>query len=427
MRIGCRCRRRWVRRSPHSCSAAGRGTTGGRCSCGPGRPSRRSRPARSPRPCGGRAGERESRRWARTDCATRWLARWSQPASRWCRSRRCCGITACRAQPPTRGWISISCDCWPRRGQQVRSDERTEHAPGGLPAIAPSAGVQARTRRAAAGPAHRLPRDGGRGDGHQRTGDRVGTRARQRGAEPLGEAVGHRAQVRRLSPHDRPGGRGAAARGVPRSPAPSTPYLWPHSDIGRLLEGARTLRSPLRAATHETLFGLLAAVGMRVGEAIALQREDVDLGTGVVTIRAAKFNRSRLVPLHPTTTDALRRYAAVRDRLCPRPSSSAFFLSSAGTALDRSGVSKTFREITTAIGVRTATVHPRIHDLKTQLRCAHPDRMAAVRGQRRRAHRGVVHLPRPCQPGRHLLVSVRLPGAAGAAAQRLHARLGAGR
>jgi len=88
-----------------------------------------------------------------------------------------------------------------------------------------------------------------------------------------------------------------------------TPYLWPQSDISRLLEGARTLRSPLRAATHETLFGLLAAVGMRVGEAIALQREDVDLGTGVVTIREAKFNRSRLVPLHPTTTDALRRYA----------------------------------------------------------------------------------------------------------------------
>ncbi len=143
-----------------------------------------------------------------------------------------------------------------------------------------------------------------------------------------------------------------------------TPYLWPQSDISRLLEGARTLRSPLRAATHETLFGLLAAVGMRVGEAIALQREDVDLGTGVVTIREAKFNRSRLVPLHPTTTDALRRYAAVRDRLCPRPSSSAFFLSSAGTALDRGGVSKTFREITTAIGVRTATVHPRIHDLR---------------------------------------------------------------
>jgi integrase/recombinase XerD len=143
-----------------------------------------------------------------------------------------------------------------------------------------------------------------------------------------------------------------------------TPYLWSKIDICRLLERARALPSPLRAATHEALFGLLAASGMRIGEAIGLQRDDVDLGTGVITIREAKFDRSRLVPLHPTVTEALRRYAAERDRLCPRPRSGTFFLSGAGTALDRSGVSKTFRKITTAIGVRTATVHPRAHDLR---------------------------------------------------------------
>jgi len=120
----------------------------------------------------------------------------------------------------------------------------------------------------------------------------------------------------------------------------------------------------LRAATHEALFGLLAASGMRVGEAIALQRDDVDLDAGVITIREAKSDRSRLVPLHVSTTDALCRYAAERGRLCPRPRRSAFFLSSAGTALQRSGVGKTFREITIAIGVRSATVHPRIHDLR---------------------------------------------------------------
>lgn len=146
-----------------------------------------------------------------------------------------------------------------------------------------------------------------------------------------------------------------------RRPAP---YLWSQRDIVRLLEGARGLRSPLRAATHETLFGLLAASGMRVGEAIALQRDDIDLATGVVTIREAKFDRSRLVPLHPTTTAALHRYAAVRHRACPRPSSSTFFVSGAGTALGHSGIGKTFRQITSAIGLRTATVHPRIHDLR---------------------------------------------------------------
>ena len=143
-----------------------------------------------------------------------------------------------------------------------------------------------------------------------------------------------------------------------------TPYLWSQDDIGRLLEGARALQPPLRAASHEALFGLLASSGMRVGEAVALQRGDVDLGAGVVTVREAKFDRSRLVPLHPTVTEALDRYAAERDRLCPRPHSSAFFLSATGNALDRSSVGKTLRMITIAMGTRTETVHPRVHDLR---------------------------------------------------------------
>lgn len=142
------------------------------------------------------------------------------------------------------------------------------------------------------------------------------------------------------------------------------PYLWSHDDICRLLERARALPSPMRAATYETLFGLLAASGMRVGEAIALGRRDVDLGAGVITIREAKFDRSRLVPLHPTTTAALGRYAAERDRLCPRPASGAFFVSGSGTALNRSDVSKTLRKITAAIGLRTEAVRPRVHDLR---------------------------------------------------------------
>ena len=143
-----------------------------------------------------------------------------------------------------------------------------------------------------------------------------------------------------------------------------TPYLWSQEEIRRLLEGARALRSPLRAATHEALFGLLATTGMRLGEAIGLGRDDVDLVAGVITIREAKFDRSRLVPLHPTTAEALSRYVARRDRLCLRPRSTAFFLSSAGTALQRSAVDKTLRKITTSLGIRTATVRPRAHDLR---------------------------------------------------------------
>lgn len=142
------------------------------------------------------------------------------------------------------------------------------------------------------------------------------------------------------------------------------PYLWSGADIGRLLDGARALRPPLRAATYEALFGLLAVSGMRVGEAVGLDRDDVDFGTGVITIRHAKFDRPRLVPLHATTTAALRAYATERGRLCPAPRSTAFFVSGAGTRVNRSAVAKVLRQITTAMGLRGATVRPTPHQLR---------------------------------------------------------------
>ena len=144
------------------------------------------------------------------------------------------------------------------------------------------------------------------------------------------------------------------------------PYLWSDADIRRLLVAARALRPPLKAASHEALFGLLAVTGMRVGEAVALEIDDVDLHDGVIAIgeQIAKLERARLLPLHSTTVDALKRYGAARARLCPQPRSTAFFLSAAGTALERSAVSKTLRTITIALGLRTETVHPRTHDLR---------------------------------------------------------------
>jgi integrase/recombinase XerD len=146
-----------------------------------------------------------------------------------------------------------------------------------------------------------------------------------------------------------------------RRPAP---YLWSERDICRLLEACRCLRPPLRATTYEALFGLIAVSGIRRGEAIGLSRDDVDLNKGVVTIREAKFGRSRFVPLHPSATDALRRYAERRDQLCPAARSRTFFVSSVGTALFRACVNKTFAEVTNAIGLRTPGSRPRIHDLR---------------------------------------------------------------
>jgi integrase/recombinase XerD len=146
-----------------------------------------------------------------------------------------------------------------------------------------------------------------------------------------------------------------------RRPAP---YLWSAEEVCRLLAAARALRPSLRAASYEALFGLLAVSGMRVGEALSLGRDDVDLDAGVITIQDAKFGRQRLIPLQTSATEALRRYAEDRDRLCPRPKASTFLLSSVGTALHHCCVRKAFVKLTTEIGLRTATVRPRMHDLR---------------------------------------------------------------
>lgn len=145
-----------------------------------------------------------------------------------------------------------------------------------------------------------------------------------------------------------------------------TPYLWSQHDIARLLEAARAMHPPLKAASYQALFGLLAVTGMRLGEALALEPGDVDLENGVITIRqeTAKLERARLVPLHPTTVQALEHYARARTRLCPTPRSETFFLSNVGTRLDRSAVAKTLRTLTTTLGLRTDTVHPTAHQLR---------------------------------------------------------------
>jgi integrase/recombinase XerD len=146
-----------------------------------------------------------------------------------------------------------------------------------------------------------------------------------------------------------------------RRPAP---YLYPPSEIAEVLRTTRRLQPPLRAVTYRTLLGLLAATGMRLGEALALSRDDVDLVDGLVTIRHAKFDRMRLVPLHPSVTTALRGYASRRSRLCPAPRTDRFFLSVRGCVLRREEVERIFRVITARIGLRTGTVRPRIHDLR---------------------------------------------------------------
>jgi integrase len=143
------------------------------------------------------------------------------------------------------------------------------------------------------------------------------------------------------------------------------PYLYTSADIQALMSAADTIPTPLRAATYHTLIGLLAATGMRVGEAIRLSRADIDWQDGVMVIRETKFGKSRELPLHRSTIDALADYARVRDREQPRSHASSFFVSTAGTQLIYTNVGFTFRKLLRATDVgRGSPVIPRIHDVR---------------------------------------------------------------
>jgi integrase len=134
------------------------------------------------------------------------------------------------------------------------------------------------------------------------------------------------------------------------------PYQYSPSDIARLVEAAASLRPALRGATYEALFGLLSCTGMRVGETIALNRGDVDLCAGELEITDAKFRKHRRLPLHGSTVAALRRYAEVRDRLCPRPKVPSFFVSTRGTRLLYVCVNEVFRKLIEDIGLAAQRV-----------------------------------------------------------------------
>jgi integrase len=142
------------------------------------------------------------------------------------------------------------------------------------------------------------------------------------------------------------------------------PYAYSLSDIEALMTQARQLR-PMPAATHETLIGLLAATGLRVGEAIRLDRADIDWASAVLTIRESKFGKTRMVPVHGSTLNALRRYARTRDRLCPQTATASFFVSTAGTRLIYACVGQAFRRLRDRAGIGAGADHPpRIHDLR---------------------------------------------------------------
>ena len=163
------------------------------------------------------------------------------------------------------------------------------------------------------------------------------------------------------------------ARGLlPHRRRRKAPYIYRDEEIEQLMTEASRLPSAtgLRAFTYSSLFGLLAASGLRPGEVLALDISDVDLLGGVLAVRKTKFGKSRFVPVHESTRDALVHYAEHRDRLCPRRSTSAFFVSECGTRLYQEIAAYTFAKVSRAIGLRGAVRGrrkgrgPRLQDLR---------------------------------------------------------------
>jgi integrase/recombinase XerD len=150
------------------------------------------------------------------------------------------------------------------------------------------------------------------------------------------------------------------------------PRRYRDQDIVALIERAGALRSAkqLRGRTYATLFGLLAVSGLRINEALHLDRSDVDLEAGVLVIRRTKFGKSRLVPIHATTQEALRAYSHERDRRLTTWTTPAFFLSERGTRITEWSARYTFAVVSRMIGLRPPTRDgrhgrgPRIQDLR---------------------------------------------------------------
>jgi integrase len=153
------------------------------------------------------------------------------------------------------------------------------------------------------------------------------------------------------------------------------PHIYTEAEIRALLDAAAQLRSVsglrLRAHTYATLFGLLASTGLRISEALRLTPTDVDLSSAALTVRQTKFRKSRVVPLHPTTVAALRRYADARRRRVRDRRIETFLISDRGTPLGDRMVHHTFASLRARLGWigRGGYALPRIHDLRHSFVC----------------------------------------------------------
>lgn len=158
-----------------------------------------------------------------------------------------------------------------------------------------------------------------------------------------------------------------------------SPHIYTEAEVSALLGAARELKPDgLRPLTYVTLFGMLAATGLRLSEALALERTDLKLEDPSLKVRQTKFKKSRLVPIHVTTAKALATYQQATLLIPRKPGIEAVFLTADGRPLPKRSVHNTFERLRCRLGWRARGSHPqvRIHDLRHRFICR-----ALLRGQ----------------------------------------------
>ena len=195
------------------------------------------------------------------------------------------------------------------------------------------------------------------------------------------------------------------------------PHIYSDRQLRELVLAAAKLPPVyrLRPHTYSTLFGLLASTGLRVSEALNLNKEHVDLARGILRIEETKFRKSRLVPLHPTATRALRRYARERDRERLARDSDAFFVGGHGQSVALQHRARHVPAFVRAIALAqqrhaAPTAYSR---LASQLRLPTTTPLVPARNQCRSCDRVAVDLPGAWQGHRYVLVSHRHRSVAG--------------
>lgn len=183
-------------------------------------------------------------------------------------------------------------------------------------------------------------------------------------AQQSGRRIGWIRQLTRfLSAHDQRTEIPSTVLAVRVGSKRSTPYIYSDNDVIALMRACESYRG-LMAKTSATLIALLAVTGMRIGEVIALNRNDIDTDQQQLTIRSGKFGKARRLPLSPSTCEALVRYGDERDQVHHQSDSPAFLLSLKGKRLIYKNVHFQFHRLVTQVGLGDCVPRPRLHDMR---------------------------------------------------------------